>query len=237
MKNKKAMKKNEKNSIHLKGLVYTCSAATGKSGGRERRSAALVIATAAKDGDTLRWQYHRVGVSVTRKMGALMNRMADDIESNRANYGREGYVPKTYVAEAEGSIRTVGGETFIDAESVKFALAPPGGDGVAFVNEASVTGTVEDVLVNNNYASVILRSDGVRLPLILSRNDDRKGYEEAAAGTIKKGDEVSLAGPLCSRTYSNGRDTTACCMLYNCTYSVRHKMDRKQQAQPAGVTM
>ena len=230
------MKKNEKNNIHLKGLVYTCSAETGKSGGRERRGAALVIATAAKTGDTLQWQYHRVNVSVTRKLGALMNRIAEDIEDNRANYGREGYVPKTYVAEAEGSIRMNGGETFIDASSVSFALAPLSEDNVAFVNEASVTGTVEDVLVNNNYASVILRSDGARLPLILSRNDDRKGYEEAAEGTIRKGDEVSLKGPLCSRTYSNGRDTTACCMLYNSTYTVRHRME-KQQSQTAGVTM
>ncbi len=195
-----------KNSIHLDGVVDSCALVKDGSG---KDVAAIILRTmhprpgvpsSAKASERFEMLHHRVVVPV--------------VDANRGELS---------------SLASSGGDGVVRPYSIDGVVTFSGGDAVVVCspdglsrqekvrtsenNSVTLTGRIRSVSNPGQSASFVLRTKDGDVRVFVSKDVNQAGWRDVTEGKFRKGDTVSLTGPLFSRMYTDGKSNMRVCTV------------------------
>lgn len=196
----------KRNNIHLNGLVDSCKLVVDESG---KEMAAIRFRTihprldvpdTAKASERFEPFFHKVMVPV----------VASNREELVALVGQQdGSSLRPY--DIDGVLSFHGGDAVV--------ICPPGGMvraekvKTADNNVVSLAGRIRSVSAPGKFASLLVHTKEGDVRVIVSKDVNEAGWRMVSEGRIKKGDSVSLSGPLRTRMYTDGKSDMRSCSI------------------------
>lgn len=109
-------------------------------------------------------------------------------------------------------------------------------DHLSFKNGIQLQGKVLETSNNSAYAGAVLQCEGpdnkpVIVPIQMYSKDNPRKYSDLCSGKVRKGDILSVKGPLMSQVYSNGKNDVFQCSVNVSNYeNLNKKKTQKKQA-------
>lgn len=201
--------KNE-NSVHLDGLVESCRF-LGDIPERKLTVAKLSIVTLHPNSPSRLGSsptpseqfdriHHLVRVVADADLLSELQSLSRELNLERASGKPE--LSQLHPCSIDGHLCTVDGETFVEANPGGFTFTEK--VGTTLNNVAKVSGNVVSVSFTDESARVNLGLGPVVVSSFFSKESNRSGWDAVASGKLKRGDVVSMSGPLISSEFSNG---------------------------------
>lgn len=228
----KAMKEeteNKSNSVLLEGPVFSCSIIEDT---KDAVRAKMEVCTAAKVKDQ----------GVTRLTNPIIHRAIVTATGDEAAGIRElvsktidltGDLSKADCVRLEGALSSnIKGQQYISVPPEGIAFL----DRLSFKNKVQLEGSIKEITFNSAYAGAVLECKGandksVLVPVNIYSKDNPRKYGDLCSGKVKKGDVLSVKGPLISGYYSNGKkDVYLCSVNVNNYETLGKKKTQKKQA-------
>ena len=236
--NSKAMKEKQSttNNIHLEGPVRSC---TIVKKAKDAVLANLEVYTAAVTIDSdgkmsfKNGMLHRVSTHATGENAKWLI----ELSLKKIDFTQD--ISKLDYVSVDGMITGNDiNQQYVSVHDENFHVL----DKFSIKNRSQIEGVVMETNYNAAYAGAVLQCKGeagkpVTVSFIISAKDNPRKYNDLCSGKVKKGDTLSIKGPLMSSMYSNGEDS-----FYRCSVNVNnyetlaHKKTQKKKAE-TGMTL
>lgn len=197
------------NSVHLDGLVESCRF-VGDAGGRSVAKLTVVTlhpresSPSSRPSDSFEKITHVVRVLADQKLAKELQSLIRDLRTERA--ANEPELAVLYPCSLDGSLRTLDGDTFVDVVGKNFTLTQQVSTS-AGNNIANLEGRVASCSFTDTSARLNVNTKQGVVSVFFSKVANPSGWESVSAGSVRKGDRVSLSGPLVDRVFTDGKKT------------------------------
>ena len=219
------------NSVLLEGPVCSCSVHHVFEDTSPAVLAKLEICTAARRKD--KNGVHFENVILHRAIVLADGENAEKIRSlSQKTIDLTGDISKLDYVRLEGSLAAnKSGQHYVNVpkEGISFLTR------MSFKNDIRLQGKVLETTNNSAYAGAILECEGpdkksVIVPIQIYSKDNPRKYSDLCSGKVRKGDVLSVKGPLISRIYSNGENNVFQCNVNVNSYeNLNKKKSQKKQ--------
>ncbi len=227
-----------KNAVHLEGAV--CSCVITHTPGKDTVIAQMEICTASiqKNAGTAKLKnpvIHRAVAVASGENAARLRALSNETGGIRINLSED--LPKLKCVSVDGRL------TKNDKAQPYVAVAEEGlafPERLAFKNTAILQGRVLETTYNDAYAGAVLQCEGeggrqILVPVNIYSKDNPRKYADLASGKIRKGDILSVKGPLISGFYSNGEKEVYRCHVNINNYDNLSRKRTQQKTSSLGV--
>lgn len=220
------------NSVHLDGIVVSCEIAGTVEGKTVAKLSVVTLhpkeqpvgsEASVQEYEKIR---HNVRVVASSQFAGTIRSLAEGLEAEGRS-GAHGMHP----CVVEGVLREQDGENFIEARDGCFSLTET--VRTKGNNLARIVGKIQSVSYTDRSANIVLDTPQGRVFSFFPRQVNASAWESVASGKIKKGDLISLQGPIMNMNFSDGKETMRTSMV------VPHIIQkiRLNKAQGNGVSM
>lgn len=188
------------NSVHLNGVVNSCTVRPGADGARVADISfhtLLPNPDAPPDSDR-KYIYEKHLVRVTGR-GPEGDRL-DELE--RLCRSRVDVRDRTY--DLRGVLREEGADVLVDCRAEDFVKSQV--LELSRNNEAVMVGSVVRTTHTDRFASVVLDTGSGHVTAMLLKDDFGEAWESVAKGKVRKGSALSVKGPLRMVPMTDGKD-------------------------------
>ena len=218
------------NSVQLEGLVESCRI-VGEVDGKTvaklsvvtlhpNESAPVASVPLSSRLDKFR---HDIRVSGNGDLARNLQMLERELKTEKA--AGEADLMSLHPCSVSGVLRsTPDGEMFVDVAGKGFALT----DRVKTRdnNLVRISGSVLAVSYTDESARLQVGTPEGPVSVFFPKSANRNGWDAVSSGKIKKGDLLTLTGPLAVSEFTDGRKYVRTCMLT--PHSIqRHKLERK----------
>lgn len=199
------------NSVHLDGMVESCRI-VGQFKGKSVAKLSVITLhpkadlsasdelTPSKRFDKMR---HVVRVVAAGDLAQSLRSLETSLKVERAVGSAE--TADLHPCSVDGYIASQDGENFIESREGGFRLTEK--VKTKENNVAHVSGRVESVVYSNESARILVSTKEGDINSFFPKSLNRSGWDAIAEGRIKKGDVVSMSGPLIAGEFTDGKKT------------------------------
>lgn len=220
------------NSVHLEGVVESCKLAGEVSGKTVAKLSVITlhpkegIDAGASPSQKYERYRHMVRLVMDGEGVAVVKSLERELAMEKASSQPD--IASLHPCIIEGTLRSQDGENFVEASNEGFSLT----DRVRTRdnNVAHIVGKVISTSYTDESARIrVATAEGV-VNSFFPRSVNQAGWEAVSSGKLKKGDVVSMDGPMLSAEFSDGKKTLRTYMVTPHHIS-RQKLERKVSSQ------
>ncbi len=192
------------NSVHLAGLVDTCRIAGDIKGQTVAMLTVVTIHPRAREEDVFpgfEKIRHNVRVIADGRVADELRQLSRAIGLEKAS-GRLDLVD-LHPCELDGFISENDGQTVINVPSGRFRFVEKAR--TKDNNVAEIVGKVVSYSSSQMFARMAVQTREGRISVLVPKEISRDAWESVASDSIKRGDYVSLSGPVLNGEYTDGK--------------------------------